>query len=116
VDAVQPGAWQKYSSRAKELPAMLRTSGVVATVAYLGSKKDTKPIAEDLIAELWRGPMATGVVVASSDVEGALRELTKATTTELRRAEEHARRFADWLKRAAEVRGIEVEDAEKRLG
>lgn len=103
--AAVPNGKQKdrYQSRARDLPAMLRTSGLAAALAVLGSNKDagTRRLADDVMAELAGFAGLTGC----RDVAATLDQLN-ASPVVLRRAEEHARVFADWLKRAAEVEAL----------
>jgi hypothetical protein len=90
----------RYRSRAVQLPAMLRTSGLAAALVYLGSKDVMhRRLADDLMAEL----RAAVPGLAGGDSVADLVRALGASVVVQRRAERHARLFADWLKRAVET-------------
>ncbi|MFN3599685.1 MAG: type III-B CRISPR module-associated protein Cmr5 [Aquificaceae bacterium] len=96
------GDSKKYKRNARRLPALITTNGLLATLAFLKSKDETKPVYESV--DRWlknRGYVG--------EKEDALERLLKEDHHKLRLAILEVMAFASWLKRIVE---IEIEDEE----
>ena len=103
VSSVERESFRKYRSRVLELPIMLRTSGLVASLAYLASKGEQHEALANQLAS-YLGPRLGKDTAASPSV--IIRAVAAEGTVGQRRAEDTARMFADWLKRSVEARQV----------
>ena len=99
---------REFRTRALTLPAMLQTSGLAATAAFLASKagqREGQEVAYSSILRALRGRIVSslGIVNARDDFD-LVRWCGKATLAEYRRASVEARDLAGWIRRAAEAR------------
>ena len=109
VATVADGKFAQYRSRVLQLPVMLRTSGLVASLAYLASKGDVhETLANHVAAQIGPGVNPTGPATP----QAVIAALTSGTPAVQRRAEEAARLYADWLKRSVESRKHQPKAAE----
>lgn len=98
VQELPGGAKQKFRSRAQGLPAMLQSSGLAATAAFLKSKSEPD-------CQLVYGSLASWLRSQFNYREDCdlVTWIASASPTDYRRATAEARAFASWLRRAAEA-------------
>jgi CRISPR/Cas system CMR-associated protein Cmr5 small subunit len=108
VSGVPDKTFPKYRSRVLQLPVMLRSSGLVASLACLASKgEEHKTLADQVAKHIGPIVSATGAATPGSVIAA----LTAGTPAGQRRAEEAARMYADWLKRSVESRKHQAKPA-----
>lgn len=111
-DAVRKSHDDRYAdefrSRARELPTLLRTSGLVATLAYLSAKANEKndvgksyQLAYNAIIKQIYGSL--GVCNSDDVFQHILKDSGKITTEQYMKATEEASIFAGWLSKAADA-------------
>lgn len=99
VTSIADGKFTQYRTRVLQLPVMFRTSGLVASLAYLASKGGVHEILAKQVAEHVGPAIGLAGTATPQTLIGAL---TAGTPGVQRRAEEAARTYADWLKRSVE--------------
>jgi len=87
---------EKYASNAKKLPALITTNGLIPTLAFLKSKKETMPVYNTINEWLKQ----EGFTEKNKDV---LEYLLGCNFSTLRLATMEAIAFANWLKRMVEI-------------
>jgi len=95
VQNIEATVKEKYASNAKKLPALIATNGLIPTLAFLKSKKETRPLYDTMNEWLIKK------VFANND--NALECLLTCDSSTLRLATMEAIAFANWLKRMVEI-------------
>jgi len=95
VQNIEASLKEKYASNAKKLPALITTNGLIPTLAFLKSKKETMPVYKTMNEWLIKKGFAN-----NNDV---LEYLLNCDFSTLRLATMEAMAFANWLKRMVEI-------------
>lgn len=95
-------------ARLKGLPSMLRTSGLVATLAFFAAKRGTDELGvayDRVLQALWRevGPILSASPVGGRSVLTFFDVLATADPQQLTRATARAAAYSEWLSRLAEA-------------
>lgn len=86
----------KYKSLAKGAPALIMSNGLMPSLAFWQSKKDTQPMVETIL-----GWLSKRKIVSSPDFLIAMKNLQEADTAKFRNATEETLEFLKWLRNFA---------------
>ena len=88
----------KYATTAKKIPAMITTNGLIPTLAFLKSKKESESVYNTI--NEWLNQKGYNKNSQNND---ALESLLSCDFSTLRLATMEAMAFANWLKRMVEI-------------
>ncbi len=102
TDVERSNAAKEYATQAKGLPALLISSGLAPTLAFLAGKTDAhRRLAADV--SRWVLERVLGRSGAEDPTRECLRRLSESDSATYRRAEGEALEIATWLKRFAQA-------------
>ena len=86
----------KYKNLAKGAPALIMSNGLMPSLAFWQSKKETQPMVDTIL-----GWLSERKIVSSADFQKAMEDLQKADSPKFRNATEETLEFLKWLRNFA---------------
>lgn len=118
--AVPDPVSDQVRTRLRQLPVMLQTSGLAATLAFLYAKSgDMKPLERayrDVSQALTERVVAATGLPAGTTTSALVRALGEMSAVDYQIAGAHARAFAGWMSRIAEGRTLAMRPDHGRAG